>query len=188
MDPVFVNPFTRYIYMDSDILFFGYPKELVDWVTNPGDTCLYSAHLPYSLDILGSYWDWMVHSHRLLLFWKYKSTIDPTFNSGLLCISDKRLLDLKKINSIADFLYKNFYAYQYLAEETLASFYIKPAQYKKLPVRRYMNIWHYRQWLKKDEVRPVSVHYLGYTKPMYKSDGIRMMVKTRFFSSGAPAA
>jgi hypothetical protein len=183
LDAIFTNPFKKFIYLDSDILFFRKPNEIIDWIIRKPNKSLYTAHIPYKMDMFSYNHDWIIHSYRVLYVERFNYSIDPTFNSGMLCVHSSRDIDLKKVDEMFKFLYHDFFAHHFIAEETAMMTLINHLKYKKLPVDKYMNIWCYEEYAKRDVNKLTSMHYAGDTKKIYWGwDVVKLVINTNFFN------
>ncbi len=184
LDAFFLNPFDRYIYIDADVLFYDYPKEIVNWLKSDENVILYTAHVPYPINFYDNSEAEMEYSCRLLINEHYSSQIDPSFNSGLLCIPNKHCIDRKILNGVLDYFYKKRFAYTVVAEETAIYLSFSSVKKKKLPVKQYINAWCYKEYEAVFSNNTISIHYSGYTKyDAFQKDAIKVALKHNLFRS-----
>ena len=118
LDAFFLNPFARFIYLDADLLFHKYPKEIVNWLESKDEETLYTAHLPYPKDFFNYEAARLQHAYRFLLSKYFSIPVDPSFNTGLLCIPNKKCLNLRFLDRLLDFFYNSYSIYSWDSEDT----------------------------------------------------------------------
>lgn len=100
LDAWFLNGFSRFIYIDADILFYRYPNEINKWIVNDSDYSMYIAHTEeYFRDKY-----YLEFSLRKLLYKHMHLKMTAGFNSGLLLIRSKDVLNLDNFNKILRYL------------------------------------------------------------------------------------
>jgi|GEM_PF-4350912 len=161
LDPLLLNPFKKCIYLDSDILFFHPPSEVLEFIHGQQKAVLYSCRDEEVARTCIPIGDRYEHFFREVLFENWHNTLDPTFNSGLLCIADKKLFNLELLDKIAQYFFQVGYAYAYLAEETLLSFAFLPKSVQKLHPFKYANASFYAEYMKYQKPSLISMHYSG---------------------------
>lgn len=97
-DILLLSPGKKVIILDSDILFFSRPDEVINWITQDNNTCLYVSEWPQEA---------MKKTTQISLLEKETShKIDGSFNSGFLCLfNDFTMPEIKRAYDMA-FKYK----------------------------------------------------------------------------------
>lgn len=184
LDAFFLNPFKKFIYLDADLLFFKYPKEIIDWIKSDNNKVLYTAHLPYPKDFYDTEAARLQQAYRFLLSKYFSFPVDPSFNSGFLCVPGINSINFRALDKILRFFYKGYYICSWVSEETALSFSFNYKDFKKLPVEKYVNAWAYDEYLKAFTGKTIALHYSGGVKYVkYKSDAIKLALKTHLFKS-----
>lgn len=182
LDALLTNPFSKFIYIDSDILFVNNPEEITNWISNDKGVCFYTAHNPYPCDFYGHKDKTVEHSFRLVLFELKSTKTDQTFNSGLLCFERKNKIDLKNMNNTMKYFYEIFYSYDGLAEETVLAFAFDQNKAHLLSTKKYLNVWCYEEYIRNTTCNNISIHYSGPIKyNKFKPDAIKLALKNNLF-------
>jgi hypothetical protein len=185
IDCFFLNPFTQFIYLDSDILFFKYPKEVMDWIGSDSKKVLYTAHQPYPKDFFDSEAARLQQAYRFLLNKYFSFSVDPSFNSGFICVPNKSSINCRALDKILDFFYKGYYICSWVSEETALAFSFNDKNYIKLPTDKYLNSWAMDEYLRVYSEKAISLHYSGRVKNVkFKTDAIKQALKTNLFKLG----
>ena len=175
-----LNPFSKFIYLDADVLFIKKPTEIIEWIERKTEDSLYSGHLPYPSDCFGYLNEIVINSFRILLFRYFKHPVNPTINTGLLCIADKDKLKLKKIDQMFQFYYEIEYARHNVVEEAAFAFALSPNHFKFLPPEKYVNVWAYEEYCQSVTSKAISIHYSSNVKyGPYISDVLKLAYQNK---------
>lgn len=99
IDALVLSPFERTILMDSDILFFHKPTIIINWIKSNSEEILHFVHKKKDIH-KGIFASQLELTCRTLLK-RYKYTrMNIDFNSGLVCIPHKSIINLQLLNSI----------------------------------------------------------------------------------------
>lgn len=185
IDCLILNPFGRFIYIDSDVLFHRRPTEIIKWLEEKQKKTLINICHDHMTKYFTTDLEFSENFFRSLLL-KYLSMDGyPLFNLGLLCVSDKQQIDLRKLNSIIDLFYEVKYVpHAWNAEEAalMTLWDRRNKDIQTLPRQYYLNTHILSEYnLCKDEYTKF-VHYIAGMKKKFLSDSIKLMIKTNFFS------
>ena len=182
LDAIFLNPYSRFIYLDADLLCYNYPQEIVRWLDSDSKTVLYTGHLPYPKDFYNNPRALMEHCCRLLFNERFSCPIDPTFNSGFLCIPGKDAIGYQRLDEVLKFFYKTYFAYIVVAEETALYLSFDYQHAKKLPLVKYVSIWDLQEYLKCFSEKITILHYSGAAKYFkFRLDAVKLALKNNLF-------
>lgn len=183
-DAILTCPFTKFIYLDADILFYKRPKEIIEWINEPQSRNLYTAHVPFPSNMFGLQKEILINSFRKVVSDALTPKTHASFNSGLLCISNKSSINLGRLNHILRYFYKINFCHHMLAEELSLAYALKSENMNLLPEKKYVNVWADEEYRRSVTDKTVSIHYTGYTKrEQLPSDAIKLAIKTNFFLS-----
>ena len=182
LDAFFLHPFTKCIYLDADLLWQSCPREIIQWLETEDDVFLYTAHHINPNTFFGNREAVYQYSCRLLINDHFSCPIDPSFNSGLLCMPNKQFVQFQKLDEIFRYFYTYRFVYTLVSEETaiyLAGYYDKM---KKLPADQYKNVWAHEEYENTISKKTVSMHYSGGTKDgVFKRDALKLAIRTGLF-------
>jgi hypothetical protein len=184
-DALLLNPFQRTISMDSDIIFFRPPTEVIDFILNRRKSLRYVSRVENAQDVFPILRDPELFL-RLMLH-KYltqdKPHFDPFFTSGLLCIPDKKFINLRKLDQIFRLFYKVQCAHDWLAEERAVGMMIDSKTSAKLEPTQYFTATYWEQYQSIDFGKVIAIHYQGIAglKRRFITDALKQMFSTYFF-------
>ncbi|KKR79578.1 MAG: hypothetical protein UU25_C0011G0008 [Microgenomates group bacterium GW2011_GWB1_40_9] len=174
--------YPKYIFIDSDILFFSPPEEIIDWIERPKKYCLnmeYNQRLrtkKYNDD--DNYLD-LYHSYRELLKVTYFKNTNTLFNNGILCVPDPKLIRAERLNKIFSILDKTWFDTQFGTDEFTLSCALTKANSVSLPKDKYTI---QLTSLRPEQLPAICKHYCWRAKLLFPLDAIRLAVRTRLFS------
>lgn len=160
-DALLLNPFPRFIYLDSDILFFKKPAEIISWIHSKKREVLVSsvnsatkklAYQSSAPDV----------SFRILFLKHNKINIDNLFISSLLCIPDKSILNVEIIDKTIKAFYKIKFPYYIHLEEIAVASVLSKNITKSLDEEKYCN--HIDEiYAKNSQIsnKTICVHFSG---------------------------
>jgi hypothetical protein len=99
IDALVLSPFQRTILIDSDVLFFRKPKTLIKWIGSNSNEILHFIHKKKTIH-KGVFTSQLELTCRILLKKYAYPHMNVDFNSGLVCIPNKSIVDLRVLNSI----------------------------------------------------------------------------------------
>lgn len=105
IDALVLSPFQRTILMDSDVLFFHKPKTLIKWIESNSNEILHFIHKKKTIH-KGIFTSQLELTCRILLKKYAYPHMNVDFNSGLVCIPNTSIIDLRVLNSI----FKTFFS------------------------------------------------------------------------------
>ena len=182
LDAFFLNPFEKFMYLDADILFHNYPKEIILWLESKNDEILYTVHLPYPRDFFNFEAARVQYAYRFLLSKHLLIPVDPSFNTGFLCVPNKKSLSKLYLDKVLNQFYLHNFVCSWVSEETALSFSFNNTNLKKLSPARYVNVWADEEYLKAFTNKTISLHYSGNVKYVkFKGDAIKLAIKYNLF-------
>jgi hypothetical protein len=183
LDAYFLSPFRRYIYLDSDILFFREPGEINRWLTKNTDTVLYTLRREDITTNANREAVITQYAFRKLLYRSINSKTHPLFIAGFLCIPDKRVLSPETLNKSIRILYRYSYERAALAEETAVAMSLDQKLVRYLPIDTYVNINCRKEYAWAHSLQnKVFIHYSGIMKIVwFEVDALILLWRTRFF-------
>lgn len=178
LDVLLLNPFNKFIYLDADLLFYKKPEEIIKWIDSENKIGLYSAHNKYPLNFYNNQLEIITHAYRYLLFQDFNPKINPSFNSGLLCLY-RNSFDLRKINNVFKIFYISSFINHKLAEEIALGLGILSQRVDILPTKKYLNVWDYDEYIGTVSSSKVSVHFsLFDKKDLYIQESVKLILET----------
>lgn len=168
-DAIFSTEFKRLIYIDSDLLFFKKSKEVKKWIANNENDFL---HLEHDSSLLESYKrEDIDRSFRAMFSKKYFPLTSPFFNSGLLCIPNKDLLDINLLDKVFTVFNELEYSQSFTSEETAMSVLFKnTGKDKKLSGAKYLCPARDAEYFIASKRDKVAIHYIYETKKFFFKD------------------
>lgn len=180
-DAVFLSPFRRVIFIESDLLFYYPPNEIKDWITSNSSEFLYLDH---DRNYLGSDKRGDLDFSFRILLDKYRFKLaSPTFNAGILCIPDKNRFNFKKLDKIFRLFNSLKYSKTIFAEETAWAILYNDLNNEVLPTKKYVCPVTTEEYLKATSRQVNAVHYIGESQQFFIRDAVRNAVRNRFFRS-----
>lgn len=183
-DPIYLSGYLKFIYLDSDIIFFNKPQQIIDWSKSDKKIIL---HMSYSQNIIKDEDRWGLLTIKILSkLWD--SDITPTFNAGLMC-GYKKLFQL----NIYEHYLKKMYEYSlektWLVEQvchslafSILSNRLKRKITKSLPSNTYRIIMNASD--RKNLWNNNCIHYHSeYKYHFLYYDGIKLLLRTNLFRS-----
>lgn len=168
------SPFSKTILLDSDVLFFSFPKQISEWIDKDNSGSMYLVHnyKEFSKEC-GSIGRERVL--RLLIKQVVSSSLNPSFNSGLLCLGEK--INLSLLDKILFFINVSRSNELFSSEEiALAGAVCSSHSAKKLS-KRYVAAISYGDYLRGIQHVPICIHYTGELKSVFKRDFLRIFFK-----------
>ncbi len=179
-DAILLCPFDHFIYLDSDVLFFKKPREIVSWLRGTKQVILYTVH---DQDLIQNT-NLVDHEFffRSLLSKYLHYPVNNSFNSCLLCAPKKRIVNLSDLDSIFALFNDISYSLAPSAEETALSI-IVSRQNKRtlLDAKKYLVCPYTIDYLSKLSVQTTYLHYCCESKVFFQKDAVKLAMKTRFF-------
>lgn len=172
-DAIFSPEFKRLIYIDSDVLFFKKSEEVKRWITKNEDSFL---HLEHDSLLLESYKrEDIDRSFRMIFSNKYFPLTSPFFNSGLLCIPNKDLLDINLLDKVFGVFNKLEYFQSFTSEETAMSILFKnTGKHKELSSAKYLCPARDAEYLIANRRNKTAIHYIYETKKFFLKDSSKV--------------
>jgi hypothetical protein len=184
-DALLLSPFNRSIYLDSDILFFNKPTELIKCMANSSKEMLYFSRVENAHVLFPALLESELYIRMLFAMYLKKDikSFDPFFTSGCLYIPNKYILSLERFNEVFKHFYSFDCAHEWLSEERATSLVITAKNSKKLTPKKYYTATFWEQYLAIDFKKVIAVHYQGTTglKSQFISDAVLQMLRTNFF-------
>ncbi len=177
-DPILLSGYEKFILLDADILFLRRPFSIVRWINSHHQTTLYMKYRKTYID-----------SHNLVntttqraLFRLYGITINPYFNSGIIC-SYKRFFNLQAINRLLSVLYDLSISSLWFGEQmAFSENYCSPKSYKPkscaLPDAYAL---YEPNELKYKDKHYACIHYHGRNKQKMLYDALGLFIKHGWF-------
>lgn len=178
-DSVFSAPFKRIIILDSDVIFFHTPTEIVRWFKTGDDTTL---HMAYERSIIDRENRWGLLGIKILSqLWGSPETL--YYNSGIVCLT-------KKYFSIPDIEYymKKYYGFT-LKHEMISDQFFQSLMWHRIGKRgprvspldpmRYSVLMSDRP--RRNLFSNACIHYHAETKEFAERDIVQLLRKTRCF-------
>jgi hypothetical protein len=95
--------YQKIFYVDDDIIFLRKPSQILNWINEKDQTCLYAAHIKYKNFKQPDVNEESIAMIRMFID-KINKNIDFYFNSGLMCVY-KQMYSLKRIDEILQYCY-----------------------------------------------------------------------------------
>jgi hypothetical protein len=174
-DAILLSPFKRLIFLDNDVLFHNPPKELIDWVKSHGNKFLGAAH---DREYLGSNTreDIDYCFRQMVNNYKFK-LLHLNFNSGILAVPDKRIIDLDKLDTILRFFDKLGYTKTFFTEETSMAILFKTLGAEILSPRKYVCPVTDSEYGRAFDNQVTAAHYIGESKKFFERDAAKMFLR-----------
>lgn len=178
LDTLLLNPFKKFIFLDADLLFHQYPKEIDDWISNQTTKALYTAHITkrYEEEYFPEY------SLRKLLYLFLNIKMSAGFSSGLMAIPSKSFIHISQMEKLFK-LYNRISTLHNEALEESAFSVFMANNAKCLNLNQYIVLSLFSEYLDTKDQIPVSkmVHYGWETKNQIFPAGIKLAIKESFF-------
>jgi hypothetical protein len=186
-DALFLNPFSKFILIDPDVLFFSPPIKIINFIQNKTKKIMYISREKNAQNK----YPFLRESElflRLMLRMYQKSNIqnyDPFFTLGLLAVPDKKYLNLRQFNLTFKLFTKVNCSKDWLSEERACSLSISSKYLMKLPPKTYFTLTQWSQYIHINFDNVVAVHYQGITglKKRLITDSIILFFKLKFFKN-----
>lgn len=186
-DALFLCPFSRYIFIDSDFIFFKKPTEIINFIQGKKSDIMYvsrerGAFKRFSFLRGGELSLRILMARYLGIEYTY---FDPFFTSGILTIASRQLLSLPYYEKFFALSYHCKCAEDWLSEERATGFAIHTKKHAKLDPRHYVTATNWPQYLQLATTPEViAVHYQDVTglKSRYITDALLLCLKTIFFT------
>ena len=182
-DAYILNSFKRAIYIDSDVLIFNEPKEISKWLKQDSqnilcmlhDRKLFKSNLRQDLD----------HSIRVLLSNNGFPQLSPSFNSGLIALSNKDIFNAQLLDSIFNQFIGIGYDKAFTAEETALSIVLKNSNSSItfLPKKKYLCPARMSELSIALKMKKVAIHFISETKREYPKHLMRLLFSNNLFLS-----
>lgn len=181
-DPILLCGFKKFIYLDSDILFFSKPKELIDWVFSKDKSILYNS---YTDEFIHSETRWgLIIVRALSRLWDSEIVIQ--FNGGLIC-SFNGFMKLPVIEEYLEYIYRLSLEDVWLCEQLAHAFLLLKLnqEYKKVLTKR-LSPDKYCVFSDMKMRKPLwdkaCIHYHSIAKLEHLYyDGIKLLIHTNLF-------
>lgn len=179
------NPFAKSIAFDSDILFYRTPTHIIDFIQGNTTKQIYFSGRDASIfsrfsDLMG-----YEYTFRKLLSKHTKHIFDVSFNSGLMCIQNRTVFNIKRLDTIFKFFDAIGYTEYGMADETALCLLWSHTDTQLLPPDRYMMCSSDEEYNGRDRTNAIAIHYMGLQglKNQFYSDAIRLTISQHFFRS-----
>ncbi len=175
------NPSKKYMFIDSDILFFQRPQEIIKWFTSDVSYCLNLEYaerertFKYSDD--ENYLD-VYHAYRTSLKMLQFPHANTLFNNGIFCVPDSSLIQPKQLNTILRVVHNSYFDNQFGTDELILSCLLDRQQTRSLPKLLYRI---QLDSVRKKHERLICKHYCWRAKVLFPRDAIVLALRTRFF-------
>lgn len=181
-DPILLSVYKRFIYIDSDILFYSKPKEIIQWSSDKNRTLFY---MKYTDEHINTEQRWGKLTIKILSHvWHAPSALG--FNSGIMC-GNKTDFRLPIVESYMQRMYSFNLQRTWLCEQFVYSLLFSQLHKKHsihmigLPSDTYAVLTEKNT---RDQLfNHVCVHYHGETKKYFPVDALKLLHNTNFFRS-----
>lgn len=177
-------PFTRYILMDSDVLFFRNPAVITAWIGKKSGTVLYLRYPRRETHYLSHYE--YEYTLRSLLGITLGAGIDPFFNAGFVCIPDTSYMDLSVLDGFCALENRIRGPRLWSFDEVATSYLVQHSGRKSpLPIGQYQALtdWTDHKAISTD---CVCLHYTYDTKQLIFHDIYKLISGNRLFRTFPP--
>lgn len=179
-DALMLCPYEKMICFDSDVLFFRSPETILNWMRSTKEEYLYMNH------------DWSVyedthdadveHVIRMLIKLLQHPAYVPTCNVGLLCMPNKKVFDLQKLDSIFLLFHTVTYDRISTADEVALGLLITGQKnVHPLTKETYVVAVKYENYGNRIHERNLVAMHYALMKKYFVSDAVKQMFKTRLF-------
>ncbi len=181
-DAYLLCPFSRFLYLDADILFYRYPTQIASWIKENNHFFLYTSRLNFD-PISSVPKDTLLEvAFRKTLYRNLSVDVNPTLSGSLIGFPNKRMLSLAKLDRIFKQLYEIGYVYTWLVEETALAVALNYYGFLSgLPPEEYVHAGFYDEYCRGCSQKTISLHYAHLLKSQFKTDAIKLAIKSRFF-------
>jgi hypothetical protein len=178
-DSYLIPNYKRIIFLESDTLFFNHINDINLWIKSRSNRFL---HLAHDRKFFDSYQREDVdYSLRLILnAYKFKM-VSPNFNTGLVAIPNKNVINLKRLDNIMKYFNKINYSKTHVAEETALSILLYNKPVKQLSGTEYACPVFDSEYGRIEKNKIKMIHYISYSKKYFARDAVKLTLKTMFF-------
>lgn len=177
-DAYTLSPFSKVIYFDLDVLFLKKPKLLSDWINSDSDLNYYCKYPRKEVksDIRSD----ADYSFRYILDKFIFPMATLSFNSGIVAIANKSIINFNKLNEIFLFFKSIGYSKSFMAEETALSILFAKKNCKSLPIQEFICVAKKNEYAKANITHAQAIHFIAETKSSYISHALKLFKKTFF--------
>ena len=157
----------KILLLDSDVLFFKYPKEIMNWFLSNNEYITYN-------------WDPNDYSQKYLKKIKHDLGYNYTsgLNIGLFCVY-KKTFDLELINNYLEYFYRNN-AIEWVTEQNCFNLLSTRMRCVSLPREKYFfqnkrNVFYKNRSIKNFSKKIVAKHYSRYARCYFITEGIKYL-------------
>jgi hypothetical protein len=163
-----MNTASRFIVLDSDVLFFKRPTDIVRWSSWPGIKSMFNRDSLRDESVCFGEQE----------FARFGGRAVPYFNAGLLCTSSS-IIDLPVIEGILNYLYTAGYTGQWMWDQTIWAVLVSRHSYRPLP-RSYHFQNRFSNDRRIDLTQLISKHY-SEPRDIFFSEGVMYLLATGRF-------
>lgn len=182
-DPIFLSGFKKFILLDSDVVFFNTPKEIVEWAKSKNKKTYYMSY-PKSYIQNEDRWGFLTVK---VLSKIWRSRIAPFFNSGIIC-SYKDQVSLPLIEKYVKKIYLFSLERTWLSEQfTLSLQFSELERRGKRKIVKSLDSSKYLVLIDPSKRKPLwdknCIHYHSLFKDTYLYyDALKLLVETKLFN------
>lgn len=178
-DAYLLSPFSKILYMDLDILFLKRPLEIIRWLSIKTTN---NYFLTYPRKTVGA--DLRSdedYSFRRVLGETLFPLITPSFNSGILCIANKSIINLSQLNTIFAYFNSIGYSRSFMAEETAMAIVFKHPTCHSLSTKYYICAARQNEYEKIHIASARAIHFISETESNYLKLAILQLISTHIY-------
>lgn len=179
-DAYLLHPFSRFIYIDADILFYKKPTEIVSWIVSKNPVPLYTSYYDSHQESANNA-DTEVSFRKLLYKYLSINNMQIYFSSGLLCVPHQVVFEIRQLNQIFKLFFELSYSRMWLTEEHAASIIFAVSGALCLPSQKYYNMWLSQHYNRVPLQHVTSLHYAYETKKFFTRDAINLALQSNYF-------
>lgn len=164
-DVFLLSPYEKNICFDNDVLWLQKPQKIIEWIKNEVDYSLYSR---YSESIIEHFRinQNSEFSLRKCLEQMVHLKEDALLISGLLCIHDKKIINLQLLEKLFKVYDTIGYSGSYFAEECALSFLFNRNAYPLDPIK-YLTVSAPEHLDQNIQLKAICIHYAYIMKPYF---------------------
>lgn len=175
LDGHLLTPFYKTIYIDLDVLFLQVPRIIKEWIASP-TTNYYCVH-PRNIVGAQNRSDEDYSFRRLLNDTKFPLA-SSSFNTGIVCISNKSTINLHLLDKAFAYFNKIGYSRSFMAEETGMAIALNNKYFQTLPTNKYTCVARDSEYKKIDPNTTQAIHFIGETESRYLRHAILQLIRT----------
>jgi len=177
LDPIFISPFKKTLYLDSDILFFKKPQLILQWLTPNKSHQFY--YLTYPKSTYKKYKNFRNpdFQFRRLFHQTLNRKSNIFFNSGILLFNHNLTKQLPLLNKACSLLYQTDYVNMILAEELLLSCLFTRTNSHQLNSNQHLTLVDENDYQPHFKKQVISLHYSHLSKTYFYQDSLSLLKK-----------